>query len=316
MAAALADLHWRPSDAWMTVSAHGAVLLALWHGPWCKVLTSAWMTASGIVEPCWCWLQLSKQYLPPPLMLQAFVSQVAQQLPAFENEDYGLLLYGLASLAQPLHPNLLARFCREARRKLYGLSGEGLGLLVWGLAQYGYDGMPDAEQWWAALFTECSSKWSSAGLRGSALMALGLAQLGPRYAPPGEWESDWVERYKVLVQAKPQSWDELVVGFRAAAGLEPAEVLPTCFWLCGLLLRLGKAWGLRLPGDQSAAEVVSVAALIERVNVRVAATAAAVPFGVAAGEMGYGSTEAGDPAGLRTHVEGDVEPTSATAVLL
>jgi hypothetical protein len=30
---------------------------------------------------------------------QAFVSQVSQQLPAFENEDYGLLLFGLARQA-------------------------------------------------------------------------------------------------------------------------------------------------------------------------------------------------------------------------
>jgi hypothetical protein len=77
---------------------------------------------------------------------QAFVSQVSQQLPAFENEDYGLLLFGLASLAQPLHPQLLGRFCAEAKRKLYGLSGEGLGLLVWGMAQYDYD-MEDAQDW-------------------------------------------------------------------------------------------------------------------------------------------------------------------------
>jgi hypothetical protein len=71
---------------------------------------------------------------------------VSQQLPAFENEDYGLLLHGLAALGQPLSPQLLARFTGEAGRKLYGLSGEGLGLLVWGLAQYDYS-MQHAAEW-------------------------------------------------------------------------------------------------------------------------------------------------------------------------
>jgi hypothetical protein len=85
-----------------------------------------------------------------PCCLQAFVSQVSQQLPAFENEDYGLLLHGLAALGQPLSPGLLARFAAEAGRKLYGLSGEGLGLLVWGLAQYDYT-MKDAEEWWVMM---------------------------------------------------------------------------------------------------------------------------------------------------------------------
>jgi hypothetical protein len=84
---------------------------------------------------------------PVARCLQAFVSQVSQQLPAFENEDYGLLLHSLAALGQPLSPGLLGRFAAEARRKLYGLSGEGLGLLVWGLAQYDYQ-MKDAEEWW------------------------------------------------------------------------------------------------------------------------------------------------------------------------
>jgi hypothetical protein len=240
---------------------------------------------------------------------------VSQQLPAFENEDYGLLLYGLASLAQPLQPALLARFCREVRRKLYGLSGEGLGLLVWGLAQYGYDEMPDAQQWWAALFTECSSKWASAGLRGSALMALGLAQLGPRHGPPGEWESDWVDRYRALVPTRPGSWEELVVGFRAAAGLEPAEVLPACPWLCSLLLQLGKSWGLQVPGDQQGAPVVSVAAVIDRVNVRVAATAALLS-GAGSGSGSSGALSVGQEGSGGELGGGNVEPTSATAVLL
>jgi len=68
---------------------------------------------------------------------QAFASQVEEQLPAFENEDWGLLLYGLASMGQPLSPSFLSRLSTHAGARLHSLSGEGLGLLVWGLAQYG-----------------------------------------------------------------------------------------------------------------------------------------------------------------------------------
>lgn len=75
------------------------------------------------------------------------MSQVSQQLPAFENEDWGLLLYGLASLAQPLSPTLLGRLCSEVKAKLSGISGEGLGLLVWGIAQYDFD-MRKPDEWY------------------------------------------------------------------------------------------------------------------------------------------------------------------------
>jgi hypothetical protein len=63
-----------------------------------------------------------------------------------ENEDYGLLLYGLACAGQPLESNLLLTAVGEAGRKLWGLSGEGLGLLAWGLAQYGPT-WPGQEGW-------------------------------------------------------------------------------------------------------------------------------------------------------------------------
>ena len=247
-----------------------------------------------------------------PPFPQAFVSQVSQQLPAFENEDYGLLLYGLASLAQSLQPTLLSRFCREAQRKLSGLSGEGLGLLIWGLAQYDYE-MPDAQRWWDDVFAECSSKWSSAGLRGCALMALGLSQLGPKYAPPGEWESDWVRRYKALVPAKPRSWEELVVGFRAAAGLEAAEPLPACPWLCSVLLQLGKSWHLQ--GSVQQEGIAGLRVLIGGVNARAAATAA-----LQGGVGGVGVAAAAAAAAVPQIEQGlggeDVQPMSATAVLL
>lgn len=252
------------------------------------------------------------------------MSQVSQQLPAFQNEDYGLLLYGLASLAQPLAPTLLGRFCREAQRKLTGLSGEGLGLLMWGLAQYDYD-MRGAQQWWADVFSQWRCKWSSTGLRGCGLMALGLAQLGPRHPPPGEWESGWVKRYKAVVTAKPRTWEELVVGFRAAAGLEPAEALPQSPWLCGLLLQLGAAWGLQeLEGGAAA-----VAAVMQRVDVRVAAAAMLVDAsGSGAGRAVLAGTARAAVGPLQLALDGsgagddpeegygDVEPTSATAVLL
>lgn len=68
---------------------------------------------------------------------QAFTLQVEGQLPAFENEDWGLLLYGLASMGQPLPPALLAKIGTAAGRRMHGLGGDALGLLAWGAAQYG-----------------------------------------------------------------------------------------------------------------------------------------------------------------------------------
>jgi hypothetical protein len=108
-----------------------------------------------------------------------------------------------------------------------------------------------------------------------------------------------------------------MVGFRAAAGLEPAEVLPGCPWLCGLMLQLGKSWGLRLPDGQQGAAVVAIAAVIDGVNMRVAATAALM-----GGTEGVGDSSAGvgavvDGSGFSDGLGfGDVEPTSATAVFL
>jgi hypothetical protein len=59
--------------------------------------------------------------------------------PALQNEDVGLLLYGLAGLGQPLPPSLLASLTGVAARGLGGTSGDGLGLLAWGAAQYGHN---------------------------------------------------------------------------------------------------------------------------------------------------------------------------------
>lgn len=333
-------------------------------------------------------------------LLQAFVSQVSLQLPGFENEDYGLLLYGLASLGQPLSPQQLARFAAESGRKLYGLSGEGLGLLVWGLAQYDYE-MPDAEEWWAGiqatnwhtsrhsnmmteymiclalrqncfmlvlvlvssrslrlhcllqrcclralqarpaakqhawrmpqtrhccalsrrrwskLFEECDSKWQSMTLRGCALMLVGLAQLGPRHLPPGEWEAAWVSRYKA-VSIKPTSWHGLLLGVRLAAGLEPGEQLQLTPWLNALLLKLGRAWGL-----QPAELEDGLAAVLGEVDVQVEAAAEAAAVLGAAGDMESSNAGAtlvlGSMHSAVGHLQlgrGSVEPTSAAAVLL
>jgi hypothetical protein len=231
------------------------------------------------------------------------VSQATQQLPAFENEDFGLLLYGLASLAQPLSPDTLARAASHAGRKLSGLSGEGLCLLVWGLAQYGYEPQTDAAaDWWGRVFSEFSGpadRWAGVSLRGAGLLAVALGQLGPRHLPPGEWELAWVRRYRALVGpgGRPRSWQELLLGVRAAAGCEPDEQLPDSPWLCNLLLQLGKSWGLQEPAGAAA----GLAAAIASINSQAAATA------------GAGATDAA--AGGSWVVAGG-QPTSATVVLL
>lgn len=64
--------------------------------------------------------------------------QAEARLPLCEGDDFGLLLWGLATLGAPLERFWLQSLCREASHKWHSHSGEGLGLLVWGLAQYGF----------------------------------------------------------------------------------------------------------------------------------------------------------------------------------
>jgi hypothetical protein len=250
------------------------------------------------------------------------VSAATQQLPAFENEDYGLLLYGLASLGQPLPPAMLAALCAQVQRKLPALSGEGLALLVWGLAQYGYDGAhrgsgggggDAAGTWWREVYAEWCAKWDGMGLRGAACAALGIAQLGPAHAPPGEWETGWVQRYRALLgpEGRPGSWRELLVGLRCAAGCEPGEGLPDSAWLCTLLLQLGKALGLQEP----AAGAAALAALVADVNAE-AAVAGDAAAAAAAGGTALDDARASWALGMVGAQQQRPQPASATAVLL
>jgi hypothetical protein len=145
-------------------------------------------------------------------------------------------------------------------------------------------------------------------------MITGLAQLGPRHLPPGEWEAAFITRYKA-VSSRPASWLELLLGLRLAAGLEPGEVLQLTPWLSNLLLQLGRAWGLQEPQQQG-----GLAAILAEVDAKVeAAAAAAVAYGAAAG-AGAASAGADRQADGRQAIgqplQADVQPTSATAVLL
>jgi hypothetical protein len=171
---------------------------------------------------------------------------------------------------------------------------------------------------WDALYEECALKWESATLRGCALMVTGLAQLGPRHLPPGEWEAAFITRYKA-VSSRPASWQELLLGLRLAAGLEPGEVLHLTPWLGNLLLQLGRAWGLAEPQQQG-----GLAAVLAEVDAQVeAAAAAAVAYGAAADKAARTGAAPAGAGGLADGRQGvgqprqaGVEPTSATAVLL
>lgn len=177
------------------------------------------------------------------------------------------------------------------------------------------------------MFAECGAKWETARPRGLALMAVGLAQLGPAHLPPGEWESAWIARYKAAAPAKPRCWPALLMGLRGAAGLEPAEPLPGSPWLLRLLLALGRAWGLQEPPGQAA----SLAAMLAELNAQLAAVAA-MGGGVADAAAAHAehdedgghssSVNGADAAELAEYLQQlqqqgvDIEPTSATAVLL
>lgn len=158
-------------------------------------------------------------------------------------------------------------------------------------------------------------------------MLTGLAQLGPRHLPPGEWEARFITRYKA-VSNKPASWQELLLGLRLAAGLQPGEALPLTPWLHNLLLQLGRAWGLQEPQQQAglAAVLAEVEAQAEAAAVAAAAVAAAAvaaDFRQAAGDAA-GSGAAASAAAWQTAreagavqgLQAGVEPASVTAVPL
>jgi hypothetical protein len=191
---------------------------------------------------------------------------VDEQLPAFENEDWGLLLYGLASMGQPLAPAFLGHLTATAGRRLHGLSGEALGLLAWGLAQYGGPlplvldaaaggggaaasggggagarAMPRSQAeaaarrrrerlnaWWGTFFAECDLKWESTGPRGGALMLVGLGTLEEAGQLPLP-PGEWQSGMLGALRAafgKPASWRGLLRVLRRAAGMGPDEPLP------------------------------------------------------------------------------------------
>lgn len=175
---------------------------------------------------------------------------------------------------------------------------------------------------WSAVFKEFDAKWESTTLRGCALAVVGLSQLGPRHLPPGTWDAGFINRYKHLTPSKPKTWPELLMGLRAAAGLEAGEQLEITPWMNQLLLQLGRSWNLADPYAGGLADV----------NAQVAAITAG--FIGAEGEADAASSAAvslqlnGALVGRRTHVDDvdgfvevpfandGVEAASATVVLL
>lgn len=153
-------------------------------------------------------------------------------------------------------------------------------------------------------------------------MLTGLAQLGPRHLPPGEWEAGFITRYKA-VSNKPASWQELLLGLRLAAGLQPGEALPLTPWLHNLLLQLGRAWGLQEPQQQAGLAAVLAEVEAQAEAAAVAAAAVAGDFTQAAGDAAGSGAAASAAAWQTAHEAGavqglqaGVEPASVTAVPL
>jgi hypothetical protein len=231
---------------------------------------------------------------------QAFTRQVEDQLPAFENEDWGLLLYGLASMGQPLSPPFLSQLSAAAGRRAHGLSGDGLGLLVWGLAQYGGplplvvdEELGDewwehqalqararpvppeqlqsmerrrvarVEDWWGRVYAECGLKWESMGPRGAALLLIGIGVLdeaGLAPLPPGEVQSGLSTALRGGL-GRHGSWAALVAALRGAAGMDLDERLPVdSVWFLNMVLDWGQRCGLEMPPNGMVAMLAEAAA--------------------------------------------------------
>jgi hypothetical protein len=79
-------------------------------------------------------------------------------------------------------------------------------------------------------------------------MLVGLAQLGPRPAPPGLWEQGFLAAARSKFKPDIDSWEALVEVVRREAGMEEeGEQLPEGPWMDNMLLSLGRMWGLAAP---------------------------------------------------------------------
>ncbi|KAJ9510870.1 hypothetical protein QJQ45_027721 [Haematococcus lacustris] len=192
------------------------------------------------------------QYRPSDAWLALYMSQVKTRLGAFEGDDWGLTLWGLAALGAPLTPAWLQALSRSASQKWYSHSGRGLALLVHGLALYDFRprllvaegskadrpapdvaeggaascwrGVESEEQtthtsqqlaWWQGFFRECERKWSGMGPREVARLLLAVAQLVPT-PPDREWQRGLVRTLRAHI-ARPKFSQELLPRILAAA---------------------------------------------------------------------------------------------------
>lgn len=92
---------------------------------------------------------------------------------------------------------------------------------------------------------------------------IGLAELGPRPPPPGEWVKQLAAAFRVAAsgggggggdsssgaRVRPRSGREVLALVRAAARLEPDEELPRGLWMQGILEEVAGGWGVRLGLD-------------------------------------------------------------------
>jgi hypothetical protein len=188
---------------------------------------------------------------------------VAEQLPAFENEDWGLLLYGLASMGQPLAPSFVEHLSAAAARRFHALSGEALGLLAWGLAQYGGP-LPlvlsaGADAGGGALFADLTGlEGDSGGIAAEAAAAAATAAWGGGRVPPEQvealarrgaaaraswWEDFYAECGDKWATAGPRGAALTLIGLGLLDEAEGLPLLPPGVWQAGAFGALRAAFG-------------------------------------------------------------------------
>ncbi|GAX80854.1 hypothetical protein CEUSTIGMA_g8289.t1 [Chlamydomonas eustigma] len=183
------------------------------------------------------------QYRPSDEWLISYVQETERRLPTLQNQDYGLTIASLSTLAAPLDARWLQVFVKEAGRKWWSMDLDGMALLLHGLAQYNF--CPDSREWWAGFWQESEARWEkrgseAAGQRTLAVLSLSLGDLLTT-APSKVWQRN-LRRAIRLSFPKPRTSADIPVMLMQAAGRDEDEPISEVPWLKTFFAELATDW--------------------------------------------------------------------------
>lgn len=241
---ALADLRWRPSDAWLQVFARQVEeqLPAFENEDWGLLLYGL----ASMGQPL------------APSFLSRLSTAAGRRLHGVGGEGLGLLAWGLAQYGGPLplvvpdEAGALAAAGPDGDNRLQRQQS-GRKVPQQQLEALQRRRQEKLQAWWGAFYSECCLKWDSMEARGAALMLLGLGTLdeaGELPLPPGEWQAGLLGALRRLLGARHRSWASLLAALRGAAGMDRDEQLPAeSLWFTGIVLEWGRRCGLEVPPE-------------------------------------------------------------------